>query len=173
MKYDVFLSFYGDDTRLSFSDHLYHALRRKGIATFRDEDHIERGQPIFDQLSQAIKQSKFGIVVLSKNYAFSSWCLKELSIMDSEFKQGHTVVPVFYGIDPSDVRHQRGSIAKALEVHEARFSVDEVQRWREALTNIADLAGWDTRNRLSVTNIDSERKTRNKPALKLDVSGRW
>ncbi|KAI9072027.1 hypothetical protein K1719_046003 [Acacia pycnantha] len=148
MKYDVFLSFYGADTRYSFADHLYHALSRKRILTFRDDQHLGRGQFISDQVRQAIEQSKFAIVVLSENYASSSWCLEELLIiLESSSKQGQTVVPVFYGTDPSDVRRQRGSIAEALKKHEARVSVDKVRRWREALTNIANLTGWDTRNR--------------------------
>ena len=60
MRYHVFLSFRGPDTRKTFTDNLYAALVRKGIVTFRDDENIERGE--------AIEQSRIAIVVLSKNY---------------------------------------------------------------------------------------------------------
>ena len=73
-KYDVFLSFRGEDTRNSFTDHLYVALRQKGIITFRDEEKLERGKSISPELLKAIEESRFVIVILSKNYATSTWC---------------------------------------------------------------------------------------------------
>ena len=45
-KYDVFLSFCGDDTRKNFRDHLYTALKQKGIITFMDNEKLERGKYI-------------------------------------------------------------------------------------------------------------------------------
>ena len=45
-KYDVFLSFRGEDTRNNFTDHLYVVLQRKYILTFRDEEELEKGKSI-------------------------------------------------------------------------------------------------------------------------------
>ncbi|TXG74756.1 hypothetical protein ES288_1Z013600v1 [Gossypium darwinii] len=45
-KYDVFLSFRGDDTRKNFTDHLYSALNRSGIVTFRDDPKLEANEEI-------------------------------------------------------------------------------------------------------------------------------
>ncbi|XP_054796549.1 replication protein A 70 kDa DNA-binding subunit A-like isoform X2 [Prosopis cineraria] len=148
MKYHVFLSFRGTDTRTNFTDHLYAALLRRGILTFRDDEDLPRGEVISDKLVQAIEQSMFAIVVLSENYASSSWCLDELhKIIESKRDSDQTVFPVFYGIDPADVRHQKRKFATAFETHEVGFSDVKVQRWREALTKIANLSGWDTRNK--------------------------
>lgn len=72
-KYDVFLSFSGGDTRRNFIDHLYDALQRQGIHTFKDDERLEKGKRINDELLEAIKDSKFYIIVFSKNYASSSW----------------------------------------------------------------------------------------------------
>ncbi|KAI5570219.1 hypothetical protein BDE02_11G012300 [Populus trichocarpa] len=41
-KYQVFLSFRGEDTRKNFTDHLYTALVQAGIHTFRDDNEIRR-----------------------------------------------------------------------------------------------------------------------------------
>ncbi|XP_028798993.1 toll/interleukin-1 receptor-like protein [Neltuma alba] len=140
-KYEVFLSFRGKGVGNHFASHLYEALYRQGIHTFKDNEDLGRGQLIPDKVRQAIVQSQIAIVLLSKSY-FSSWrCLEELVtiINSSRSNQGQIiVVPVFYGIDPSHIRRQRGSLAAAFEEHEARCSVDTVRRWREASAKIAD-----------------------------------
>nr|GFD07542.1 Toll/interleukin-1 receptor (TIR) domain-containing protein [Tanacetum cinerariifolium] len=82
-NYDVFLSFRGEDTRKNFVDHLYQALKQKSIVTYKDDENIKQGKMISDELIEAIEDSKFIIIVFSKNYASSSWCLEELvKIMD-------------------------------------------------------------------------------------------
>jgi hypothetical protein len=62
-KYDVFLSFRGEDTRNSFVGHLYQALKQKGIETFKDDEIIEQGKTIKDQLIKSIEDSRFYIIV--------------------------------------------------------------------------------------------------------------
>ncbi|KAK4276105.1 hypothetical protein QN277_019094 [Acacia crassicarpa] len=148
-KYHVFLSFRGEDTRKSFTDHLYHALQRKGIIAFRDDEELERGHFIKPSLLQAIEESLTTIVVLSANFASSSWCLDELlKILHSQKQTGLLVFPIFYGVDPSDIRHQTGNIGKAFEKVEAKFTQDKmkVQRWRDALEEVANLSGWHSDN---------------------------
>ena len=77
--YDVFLSFRGMDTHNNFIDHLYAALQCLGIFTFRDNERLERGKSISPELLKAIEELRISIVILSKNYAYSTWCLDELA----------------------------------------------------------------------------------------------
>ncbi|XP_028752992.1 TMV resistance protein N-like [Neltuma alba] len=145
-KYDVFLSFRGEDTRECFTDHLYAALCRNELITFRDEEELERGEVINLSLLQAIEESLCAIVVLSENYASSRWCLDELlKILHSKKELGLHIFPIFYGIDPSDVRHQRGRFKKAFEELEQKFAHDKVCKWRDALKEVADISGWNSR----------------------------
>lgn len=148
-KYEVFLSFRGVDTRESFTSHLYAALRRNNIETFMDY-RLERGDEVSQSLLNAIKESRLSLVILSENYATSSWCLDELvQILDCKKRNGQVVIPVFYGIDPSHVRKQKGTYATAFAKLERRFKYKIVREWRDALTKVANLSGWDsTRTRL-------------------------
>ena len=117
-KYHVFLSFRGEDTRYNFIDHLYAALWRKGIITFRDDEGIEKGEIIKQELLQAIEESLFYIVILSQNYASSSWCLDELQkIMESRIALDRWLLPIFYDINPFDVRHQKGGFTNTFGRH--------------------------------------------------------
>ena len=87
-KNDVFLSFRGEDTCKNFTDHLYSILKQKSIITFRDDKNLKRGEPISPELLKAIEESMFAIVILSKNYASSVWCLDELvKIMECKKKK--------------------------------------------------------------------------------------
>ncbi|XP_024164932.1 disease resistance protein RUN1 isoform X3 [Rosa chinensis] len=62
-------------------------------------------------------------------------------------KAGETVLPIFYDVDPSDIRKQTGSFGEAFANYEERFRDDKekVQRWRHALTEVASFSGWNSK----------------------------
>ena len=70
-QYDVFISFQGEDTRNTFTHHLYEALERAHFVVFRDDKSIQPGEYISSALIEAIEGSQYAIVVLSENYASS------------------------------------------------------------------------------------------------------
>ncbi|KAJ4833046.1 hypothetical protein Tsubulata_041093 [Turnera subulata] len=145
-QFDVFISFRGEDTRDNFTSHLYAALCRKKILTFIDHK-LTRGEGISPSLINAIEESKLSVVVFSQSYASSRWCLDELAkILECKGKNGQMVIPVFYRIDPSDVRNQTGSFADAFFEHEHLLEdqKEKVQRWRESLKEAANLSGWNS-----------------------------
>ncbi|KAL5131084.1 TMV resistance protein N [Glycine soja] len=149
-NFDVFVSFRGLDTRNSFTDHLFAALQRKGIVAFRDNQNINKGELLEPELLQAIEGSHVFIVVFSKDYASSTWCLKELrKIFDGVEETGRSVLPIFYDVTPSEVRKQSGKFGKAFAEHEERFKDDleMVKKWREALKAIGNRSGWDVQNK--------------------------
>ncbi|KAL2977324.1 hypothetical protein AAZX31_13G060100 [Glycine max] len=140
-KYDVFLSFRGEDTRKNFTSHLYEALKQKKIETYIDY-RLEKGDEISAALIKAIEDSHVSVVIFSENYASSKWCLGELGkIMECKKERGQIVIPVFYNIDPSHVRKQTGSYEQSFAKHtgEPRCS-----KWKAALTEAANLAAWDS-----------------------------
>ena len=144
-NYDVFLSFRGEDTREGFTSHLYKALCDKGFYTFID-DKLPRGEEISEELIKAIKNSSILVIVFSENYAESKWCLDELAeIVDCREKDQEVQIrPVFYNVDPSEIRNQKGNFGMALANHEMKFknTKDKVQRWRDALRKVANASGW-------------------------------
>ncbi|ONH90325.1 hypothetical protein PRUPE_8G046500 [Prunus persica] len=145
-KYDVFFSFRGVDTRKGFTAHLYESLLRQGIKTFTCDSDSERqrGEEISAQLLSAIKESRISIVVISENYACSTWCLDELSKILECSQARDSVLPIFYDVDPSDLRKQRGTLAAAFVGLEKRFKheTEKVVRWRAALKEVASISGW-------------------------------
>ncbi|KAH0662545.1 hypothetical protein KY284_027476 [Solanum tuberosum] len=130
-KYDAFLSFRGEDTRNNFVAHLFKRLQDIGINVFKDDVKLERGKIISTELSKAIEESRTAIIIFSKDYASSTWCLEELKmIMECVDKKEQKAYPVFYNIEPSDIRMktlceaESSSFAKALEKHREDFKAN-------------------------------------------------
>ncbi|XP_062084162.1 disease resistance protein RPV1-like [Humulus lupulus] len=140
---DVFISFRGKDTRNTFTSYLYSALRAKKISTYMD-DRIKKGKEISPTITKAIKRAKLSVIVFSENYASSSWCLDELvQILECKRKKNQIVIPIFYGVDPSDIRKQKGSYTISSERFEGKKS-KVLDKWRKALKKAANISGWDS-----------------------------
>nr|ADI80539.1 recognition of Peronospora parasitica 1 [Arabidopsis thaliana] len=141
-KHDVFPSFHGADVRRTFLSHILESFRRKGIDTFID-NNIERSKSIGPELKEAIKGSKIAIVLLSRKYASSSWCLDELAeIMICREVLGQIVMTIFYEVDPTDIKKQTGEFGKAFTKTCRGKPKEQVERWRKALEDVATIAGY-------------------------------
>ncbi|KAG2668407.1 hypothetical protein I3760_15G159200 [Carya illinoinensis] len=140
----------GNDTCDTFTAHLNDALVRKGIHTYKDEDELRREVQISPALIQAIEGSKIFIIVLSKSYVSSTWCLDELLKILDQCKKSkqQRVLPVFYHLDPSDACDQRENFAEAVAKHAEKLNVDhmKLQLWKAALQEVANLSGYHLRN---------------------------
>ncbi|GJV21938.1 Toll/interleukin-1 receptor domain-containing protein [Tanacetum coccineum] len=156
--YDVFLSFRGADTRNSFTNHLHKALENANLNTFLDDKKIETGLYLKPELESAIRASRASIIVLSKNYASSTWCLNELVlILEQHRKFNQIVIPIFYHVDPSDVRKQQNSFGDAMADHKQKMEAEtnaekqnewaqKMEIWKNALTQVANLKGKEPKN---------------------------
>ncbi|KAL6316810.1 hypothetical protein AAG906_021110 [Vitis piasezkii] len=115
------------NTRFTFTDHLYSALcQQKGIRTFRDDEGLDRGEEIGSSLLKAIEESRMYIVVFSKTYAHSKWCLDELAkIMECKTQKDRWLCQ-FSNI-----------FGEAFDKYQ-KVPEDKVMRWKAALTEAAN-----------------------------------
>ncbi|CAL2231553.1 unnamed protein product [Prunus armeniaca] len=141
LRWDVFLSFRGEDTRATITKSLYEGLEKRGVRVFRDDDALNRGDEIAPSLLEAIEDSTAAIVILSPRYAESKWCLEELAKICE--RRSRLILPVFYQVDPSHVRHQNEPFAKHFRVYEQLPEIaDKVPRWRSAMEKVGGIAGY-------------------------------
>ncbi|KAI3702683.1 hypothetical protein L6452_28432 [Arctium lappa] len=157
--YDVFLSFRGADTRYGFTDHLHKALLDAAIDTFFYDVEIQTGEDLKPELENAIKTSRASVIVLSKDYASSTWCLDELVlILEQRRSSKHIVIPIFYHVKPTDVRKQQSSFGDAMARHKQKMEAEpnekkrsqlanKMKNWEKALTEVADLKGEEANGR--------------------------
>ncbi|CAH1440777.1 unnamed protein product [Lactuca virosa] len=158
-RYDVFLSFNGVDTSHSFTNNLHKALIDANISTFLDDEEIETGEDLKPELETAIEASQASIIVLSKNYASSTWCLDELVlILEQRMTSNHIVIPIFYHVEPTHVRKQQSSFGDAMAKHKQTMEAEtdankksqwaeKMDQWNKALTAVANLKGTDVKGR--------------------------
>ncbi|KAL3727292.1 hypothetical protein ACJRO7_032086 [Eucalyptus globulus] len=142
--YDVFLSFRGPDTRHAIISHIYRDLDRGGIYTFKDDEKLKKGEPVSPTLIKAIEKSRIAVIIFTPDFATSTWCLKEVAkIMDCKETNNLIVLPVFYYVDPKEVRNQRKEYKKAFDEHEKKHREDlkDVKKWKKALDDAGSLYG--------------------------------
>ncbi|KAH9782146.1 ADP-ribosyl cyclase/cyclic ADP-ribose hydrolase [Citrus sinensis] len=177
-EYDAFLSFRGEDTRKMFIGHLYTALNNKGIYVFMDDKQLEKGGSISPNLLKAIEESRISIIVLSKNYASSTWCLDELlKIVECKNREDQ-IFPIFYEVEPTVVRKQTASFEEAFAKHDEFFrdNIEKVQKWRHALKVVANISGWELKDRNEsefieeIVNVISS-KIRSEPEILKELVG--
>ncbi|KAL3726030.1 hypothetical protein ACJRO7_030987 [Eucalyptus globulus] len=157
-NYDVFLSFRGTDVRNNFLSHLYAALDQKEIYTYVDSKELPKGEQITPAIIKAIEDSHIAIIIFSEDYASSPWCLEEVEkIMECKEQRGLIVFPVFYKVEPKEVRTPRGSYREAMVKHESKLGRDseKVKRWEKALYDAGSLSGWDLNDKDEADSIKS------------------
>lgn len=111
LKYSVFLSFRGFDTRTNFCERLYIALNEKqNVRVFRDNEGMEKDE------------------------------LALLCDLRSSLKR--PMIPIFYGVNPEDVRKQSGEFRKDFEEKAKSFDEETIQRWKRAMNLVGNIPGY-------------------------------
>ncbi|KAK9055801.1 hypothetical protein SSX86_026886 [Deinandra increscens subsp. villosa] len=146
-KNDVFMNYAFEDIGKSFISHLKGALSRNSF-TISDHTLLTAGEDMRLELLKAIGESEIYVIVFSINYAFSERSLNELvSIMDRLNKfNDRKVLPVYYNVEPSDVRRQHGPFKEAFRAYDTDFDPGTVQKWKQALKDAGQLCGLSLQN---------------------------
>lgn len=150
--FDVFINHRGPDCKKTLATYLYDRLIKEGLRVFLDVNELQDGETITPQIQSAIRTASVHIAIFSPGYAQSNWCLDELLLM---FESGSTILPVFYGVKPSDLRwgtqSETGVYGQALKTLERkrtfdsqpRYDPNTIQTWRKALSDVAEIKGFD------------------------------
>ncbi|KAI9074232.1 hypothetical protein K1719_043797 [Acacia pycnantha] len=144
----VYISFDDDDDTRKFVRNLSAALKAQGFRIFghhrKRETGVSDDLPYY-QLLRGIKESWIWIVVFSKNYASSSWCLLELETFAECCDR--ISIPVVEVVEERHTLHRR-ALGPMVEERERRFEagIDKVNRWKRDLGNGFHLSG-DVRER--------------------------
>lgn len=150
--YQVFLNFRGRDTR-NLIDIIRHFLVQSGIRVFYDDVSLRQGDEIDKELRGAIERSNVYVVMLSKRYAKSKWCLLELTHMvrccRKESDYGRKVIlPAFYDVSVETVKLKDGSYRGDMERLLANNPnlTREWSNWVDALAEVAKRKGLNRGN---------------------------
>jgi hypothetical protein len=102
-EWDVFISHASSDKE-SFVLSLAEALEERGVSVWLDKWTIELGNSITESISEGLRQSRFGIVVLSRAFFARPWPKKELGALFAKENDGAShIIPVWHQIEYREV----------------------------------------------------------------------
>ncbi|KAF3789585.1 TMV resistance protein [Nymphaea thermarum] len=147
LEFEVFISFRWQDTANGFSWQLREALKHRDIRAFlmdADAEMLKTGK-MMETSSKAMNRADVFIPIFSRGYAESTSCLEEIAKM-VECKK--LMLPVFYDVEPRDVRNQRGPFEAAFKRYEKDEGLDKkkLKAWRDALKETGEFKGYDMQN---------------------------
>ena len=164
--FDVFINHRGPDVKKGLASHLHRNLRVHGLRVFLDDREMEQGHHITPQLHWAIRTASVHVAIFSPSYAQSRWCLDELLMM---LDSGSTIIPIFYGVNPSVLRWTRGEDGAYARVlrwiqgvlgwiqggdgvyardlwkleRKKRYDSNTIENWRNALSEVSHISGFE------------------------------
>ncbi|XP_059077646.1 disease resistance protein Roq1-like isoform X1 [Cryptomeria japonica] len=142
--YHVFINHRGPDVKKTLASLIFHALDTHGLRVFLDEEELQVGDSLTPAFRSAIRSAVVHIAIFSKAYAQSPWCLDELLWMLGSDYTSAKIIPIFYDIEPSELRHvENGAYATAFEEHrkKQRYTDDQVESWINALKKVSTISG--------------------------------
>ena len=114
--WDVFIAHASEDKEAFVRD-LAVALAAKGLKVWYDEFTLTLGDSLRRSIDHGLTNSRFGIVVLSKNFFSKEWPQRELDgLVTKEVISGKLILPVWHNVSKEDVASFSPILADRLAV---------------------------------------------------------
>ena len=125
-EYDVFISHASED-KDDVVRPLATALLEKGLKVWYDEFELKIGDSLRRKIDKGLAKSKFGIVVLSKDFIRKGWTNYELDGIITKANTGEQVLlPIWHGITKKEVIDFSPSLADKVARNTATYTVEEI-----------------------------------------------
>jgi len=125
-EYDVFISHASED-KDEVVRPLAVALKNAGLSVWFDEFELKIGDSLRQKIDKGLANSRFGIVVLSKNFIKKGWTNYELDGIITKVVGGEQVLlPIWHNITKQEVVDFSPSIADKLARNTANFTISEI-----------------------------------------------
>jgi len=116
MKWDAFISHASEDK--GFARTLVSRLVERGVAVWFDEETLKLGDSLRRSIDIGIKESRFGLVVLSPNFFKKSWTQWELDgLVELSLGGESKILPVWLDIGANELRKVSPSLAGIVAVN--------------------------------------------------------
>lgn len=125
-SYDVFVSHASED-KVGFVRPFVEILKSKGVAVWYDEFELQVGDSLRRSIENGLKNSKYGIVVLSEAFFKKEWPQKELDGLFAREVNGEKVIlPIWHKISKNEVMGFSPIIADMLAINTTDFTIEEI-----------------------------------------------
>jgi Domain of unknown function (DUF1883)/TIR domain len=125
-KYDVFISHASED-KDDVVRPLAIALQNKDLRVWYDEFELKIGDSLRQKIDKGLANSRFGIVVLSKNFIRKGWTNYELDgIITKSISGQQVVLPIWHDITKQEVIDYSPSLADKVARNTAVYTIAEI-----------------------------------------------
>lgn len=116
-RYDIFICHASEDKDAVVRP-LADTLRKIGLSIWYDEFSLQPGDSLRESIDAGLRDSTFGVVVLSKNFFRKPWANKELSALfgRSINSKYNLIIPIWHDIDANEVRAHSPLMSDVLSI---------------------------------------------------------
>lgn len=124
--WDVFISHATEDKEEVVRD-LADALREEGLAVWYDEFELKIGDSLRRMIDKGIRDSRFGVVVLSPSFFTKGWPQYERDgLVTKQVGREQVILPLWHGVNRADVAKYSPSLADTVALKTSNLSVGEI-----------------------------------------------
>ena len=124
--YDVFISHASED-RNAVVRPLANALKEAGLRVWYDEFELNIGDSLRQKIDRGLASSRFGVVVLSKDFFDKGWTNYELDGIVTRSVSGEQILlPIWHNVTKAEVIEYSPSLADKLARSTATHTVEEI-----------------------------------------------
>lgn len=114
MKWDIFISHAWEDKE-EIAKPLAKLLSKHGLKVWLDENELKLGDAITLKINQALTESRYGLVILSKHFFQKDWPQRELNALSQiESKERKVILPIWHDVDRNYIANYSPLLADKL-----------------------------------------------------------
>lgn len=126
--YDVFVSHASED-KDEFVRPFVKCLQENGIKVWYDEFSLRVGDSLRRSIDNGLKNSRYGIVVLSEAFFSKEWPQRELDgLFAREINGEKVILPIWHKISKNEVLKFSPIIADMLALNTSSFTIEEIAK---------------------------------------------
>ena len=125
-EYDVFISYAYEDE--SIAKEISNRLSKLGLSVWFDQHKLKVGDSLYEEIGKAIKKSKFGVVILSKNYLSKKWPVEELkTLFQLQLASGQKIIiPLWHGVGKEEMEEKAPFLMDIRALSTNRMNLDDI-----------------------------------------------
>lgn len=125
-EYDFFISHASEDKK-EFVRHLAKNLSKAGCRVWYDEFELKLGDSLRKKIDHGLANSRYGIVVISRNFMTKNWPEYELNgMMAREIDGVKVILPLWHGVSKAEVMAFSPMLADKLALDTSKCDMAEI-----------------------------------------------
>ena len=125
-SYDFFISHASED-KSSFVRALAETLQAKGAKVWYDEFTLKVGDSLRQKIDQGLLESRYGIVVISRNFIARKWPQRELDgLVNLEVDGRSRILPIWHEISKDEVTQYSPTLADKVALNTSILGIEDI-----------------------------------------------